>query len=141
VEDEKKLKDWVASSIGVDVIVFSFEGRYTKEAIRQKMINLGLKEQEQSQSQCCSSSNLTLPEELPSVEESLKTLSAALKALEQPGLEQADVLRLRSIITGVKIYKELFADYLNYRKLEAEMLELSQKLAEECAKSQNLAPK
>ncbi len=64
----------------------------------------------------------------------MKTLSAALKALEQPGLDQAEVLRLRSIISGVKIYKELFADYVDYRGLEAEVVELRKKYAEEAAK-------
>ncbi|MGD6806535.1 MAG: hypothetical protein ACQCN4_06215 [Candidatus Bathyarchaeia archaeon] len=43
-EDEKKLQDWVNSGIGVEVIVFSFDGKYTKEGIRQKMFALGLKE-------------------------------------------------------------------------------------------------
>jgi hypothetical protein len=133
-EDEKKLQDWVNSGIGVDVIAFSFDGKYTKEGIRQKMFALGLKEQQQPQSACCSSSNLNLPTELPSVEDALKTLSAALKALEQPGLDQAEVLRLRSIISGVKIYKELFADYVDYRGLEAEVVELRKKYAEEAAK-------
>jgi len=42
------------------------------------------KEQQQPQAAapCCCSSKLKLPDELPSVEETLKTLAAALKALE-----------------------------------------------------------
>jgi hypothetical protein len=66
---------------------------------------------------------LELPDELPSVEETLKTLAAALKGLEKPGLKKDEILRLRGIISGAKIYKELIADYINYRALEAELLE------------------
>jgi hypothetical protein len=139
-EDEKKLQDWISLGIGLDVITFSFEGKYTKEGIRQKIMALDLEEQP-SQPKSCSSSNLELPPELPSIEEALISLSAALKALEQPGLDQAEVLRLRSIISGVKTYKELFADYVDYRGLEAEVMELRKKYAEEIAKKpSNVAP-
>ena len=43
-------------------------------------------------------SKLELPEEMPSVEEALKTLCAALKALETFGLDRIEVLRSRNII-------------------------------------------
>lgn len=101
----------------------------TKEAVRQKMISLGLKELEHRKMGCCSS-DLKLPEELPSVEEALKVLSAALKALEQPGLSRAEVMRLRCIIQGVKVYKELLIDYVDYRGMEGELVEQRQALAE-----------
>ncbi len=64
-----------------------------------------------------------MPEELPSVEETLKTLAAALKGLETGGLKRDEILRLRGIILGAKTYKELLADYVNYRAIEAELLE------------------
>ena len=38
---------------------------------------------------------MKLPEELPSVEEALKILVAAMKALETPDLSKTEVLRLR----------------------------------------------
>jgi hypothetical protein len=66
----------------------------------------------------------TQPKDLPTVEEALKTFNAALEELKTPGLEQSEVLRLRSIIQGVKIYKDLFADYVHYREIEAELVEL-----------------
>jgi hypothetical protein len=40
------------------------------------------------------------------------------------------VLRLWGIISGVKIYKEIFADYLNYCELEKRLAELEGKYAE-----------
>jgi hypothetical protein len=128
-EDEKNLKDWYQSgTTDLRVLAFSLDGRYTEEAIRQKLIKLGLmKEQQQSAANCCCSSDLELPEEMPSVEEALKILCAALKALETPGLAKSEVLRLRSIISGIKTYKELFVDYLDYRGLEQRLIELEGK--------------
>ena len=64
-----------------------------------------------------------MPAELPSVEETLKLLAGALIALKTGGLNRDDILRLRGVILGAKTYKELIADYINYRALEAELLE------------------
>ncbi len=81
-----------------------------------------------------------MPAELPSVEMTLKTLAASLKALETAGLEKSDFLRLRGVIAGCKAYKELFADYVNYRGLEAELLEGRAKIAEPRKKPRALHP-
>jgi hypothetical protein len=78
--------------------------------------------------------SLKLPQRLPSVEEELKVLSAAVKAMEEPNLARVDVMRLRNIIQGVKIYQELYAKYVDYRGLEVEVLELRKQLATENAK-------
>jgi hypothetical protein len=139
-EDEQKLTSWYQSgTVDLRVLAFSFEGKYTEEAIRQKLINLDLvKEQQQVHPNCCCSSKLVLPEDLPSIEETVKTLAAALDALKSPGLEKNDVFRLRTIITGAKVYKDLLADYINYRGLEAELLELREKYAEFSKKSQGV---
>lgn len=127
-DDEKSLKAWYTSgTTNLGVLAFSLDGRYTEEAIRQKLIKLGLIKQQQSAANCCCSSELDLPNEMPSVEEALKTLCAALKALETPGLDKSEVLRLRSIISGIKTYKELFVDYLDYRGLEQRLIELEGK--------------
>jgi hypothetical protein len=128
LEDEKNLKTWFTrGTTDLRVLAFSLEGRYTEEAIRQKLIKLGLIEQQQTAANRCCSSQLELPDELPSVEEALKTLCAALKALETPGLDRREVLRLRNIISGVKTYKELLADYVDYRGVEQELIELREK--------------
>ena len=78
---------------------------------------------------------------MPSVEETLKTLAAALKALETPALDKSEVLRLRGIIAGAKIYKELLADYMDYRGLEAELLEWNAKYEELSKKSPSIQSK
>ena len=128
VEDEKKLKDWVTSGVSVDALVFSFDGQYTKDAIYKKIERLGLEVvDEEKKNLSTTTSKLELPAELPSVEEALKMLSAALTALDTLGLEKSEVLRLRGIISGAKVYKELLTDYMNYRGLEAKLLELKDK--------------
>ena len=79
--------------------------------------------------------DLKLPERLPSVEEELKILAAAVEALRQPGLSRAEVSRLHNIIVGAKDYQELFAKFVDYCGLEAEVLELRRQLASKNAKS------
>lgn len=72
----------------------------------------------------CLSSKLNLPGELPCVEEMLKRLVAAINALDAtPGLDKSEVLWFRGIIAGFKSYQELLAEYLDYRGLEAELME------------------
>jgi len=105
VEDEKKLKDWITSGVSVDALVFSF-GQYTKDAIYKKIERLGLVVDEEKKN-LSTTTSLKLLAELPSVEETLMKLSAVLAALEKPGLEKNDILRLRGIISGAKVYKEL----------------------------------
>lgn len=145
VDDERKLKGWFASGIkDFGVLSSRFVGRYSSNAVYQKLLDLGLISKEEEARKKHSSSSTTklkLPAELPSVEETLKTLSAALKALEAPGLSKTEVSRLRSIITGCKIYKELFADYVDYRGLEAELVELREKYAELTQKSKGATAK
>jgi hypothetical protein len=148
LEDEKKLIDWYNSgTTSLRVLAFSFEGKYSENAIYQKLLDLGLLEEEEDAKKTHSSSSTTvickfeLPKELPSIEETLKTLAAALKSLETQGLEKNDVLRLRCIIVGAKVYKELLSDYINYRGLEDELLELKEKYAELSKKTQGIPPK
>ena len=81
--------------------------------------------------------DLKMPERLPSVEEELKILAAAVEALRQPGLSRSEVSRLHNIIVGVKVYQELFAKYVDYCGLETEILELRRQLASKNAKSSN----
>jgi hypothetical protein len=68
---------------------------------------------------------------LPSIEEKLRVLDAALVALEKPGISRAEVARYSKIIDGVKVYNDLFAKFVNYRGLEIKVLELERRLANE----------
>jgi DNA-binding Lrp family transcriptional regulator len=125
LELEKELTDLVAANTSLNVIAKKL-GK-PEEAVRQKIRRLGLEVVVQKKIVCSTTSNLVMPQELPSVEETVKKLSAALTALETPGLDKNEVTRLRAIIQGAKVYKELLADYMDYRGLEAELMELSNK--------------
>ncbi len=72
---------------------------------------------------------LELPAELPSIEEQLKVLAAALDALRKPEIEKLDVLRLRAIIQGVRVYQELIGEYVDYRGIEEKLFDLEEKYA------------
>jgi hypothetical protein len=129
MEEEKKLKDWVGMGVSLDSLVFSFDGKYSRNAIYQKMIDLGLREEEVPCTESSSSLEVKLPEDLMSMEEAMQHLAAALTALKQPGLEQTEVFRLRTLVSALKTYKDLLTDYINYRRLEAELKDLRARYA------------
>ena len=131
-EDERKLEDWFSSgTTELRVFAFRFYGKYSENAVYQKLLDLGLlKEEEDRKKQSSSSTPLKLPSELPSVEDTLKVLNAAVEALKTPGLDKTEVLRLRGIIAGCKEYKQMLVEYMDYLGLEAELLEGRAKIAE-----------
>ena len=102
----------------------------SRECVGMKIARLGLEVVTGENSGVTTTSRLDalpLPDELPSVEEQLKVLVAALDALRSSKVEKTDVLRLRAIIQGVRIYQELIADYLDYRGIEAKLFDLEAK--------------
>ncbi len=112
----------------------------TLVAVRLKASRLGLVDDDGSEKTTPSSSTLeklVLPDELPSIEEELKTLVGALEQLETGKLDKLGVFRLRTIIMGVKVYQELVAEYVDYRGLEAELLEWREKYSDLTKKSTN----
>ncbi len=137
-DDEKRLKDWFNSGItDYAVLAFSLEFKYSQNAIYQKLLDLGLISKEEEDRKICSSSSFKdLPDELPSIETMLKKLAAAIEALQEPGIDKSEILRLRGIIAGAKVYQERFAEYVRYRKIEAQLLELRQKYESLRKKSQ-----
>jgi len=109
VEEEQKLRELMKSGDSHEKIA-AILGK-TTEAVRQKIIKLKLEEQQQKISSC-SSSKLDAEGELQSVEEALKLLNGALKALDDPGLGKTEILRFRTIIQGARIYMDVLADYI-----------------------------
>ena len=71
-----------------------------------------------------SSSKLDAEGELQSVEEALKLLNGALKALKTEGLDKTEILRLRTIIQGARIYMHLLADYVDYKGIGEKLVDL-----------------
>jgi hypothetical protein len=68
---------------------------------------------------------------LPTIEEQLHVLNAAIVELRRQGISRAEVARNSKIIEGVKVYNELFAKFVDYRGLETKVLELEKRLASE----------
>jgi hypothetical protein len=83
---------------------------------------------------------LSIPRELPSVEEALRMLAGALKAAAKPGLDRVEVQRLQAVAAIAKTYKELLSDYINYREIETKLKEMEQENAKLQKASQNPTP-
>ncbi len=95
-EEEKQLK--TLREHGKTVSQLALKMGKSRDAVKQKLRRLGLKVVTLQESGGSTTSELILPKELPSVEEALLILAAAVKALETPGLSKTEVLRLRSLI-------------------------------------------
>ena len=137
-DEEKQLKELISQKKPLNVISSSL-GK-TETSIRMKLKRLGLKtkEEESPVSQFSSSSRISIPGDLPSVEDVLHALTLTLDELRQPGLSQADVFRLRTIIQGIKTYKEIFADYINYRLIEEKVAEMEEAYERLAAQTESL---
>ena len=118
VDEERQLRK--LREDGKTVAEIASRIKKSEGAIKQKLARLGLKQVvvTSQNSGVTTTSELIIPEDLPSVEDQLRVLAAAVDALKLPGLCKDEVLRLRSIIGGVRVYKELFVDYVNYRDIE-----------------------
>ncbi len=56
-------------------------------------------------------------------------LAGALRASLKPGLDKVEVQRLQVVATLARTYKEVLADYINYRAIEVKLIELEGKYA------------
>ena len=61
------------------------------------------------------------------MESVLKTALAALKALEKPGLAKVEVMRLRAIIQSAALCQGKIAEFINYARIEAKLIDLDEK--------------
>lgn len=138
-EQEQTLIQLIRKGKAVDVIAKVLHK--TEEAIYMKLKRLGLEVVVSEKNQLTTSSRSKTPTELPSIENVLKRLSRALKDLEKPGIEKNEIIRLRCFIQGVKIYKELFGDYVQYSEIEAELVELRRVYEELRKNAKDNAPK
>ena len=144
INEIRQLRQLVEEGKGIDEI--SKVMVKTKDAVRQKMLDLDLKvlkEEERvvsAKKARFSSSKLELPADLPTVEETLQILAAALRKGAEAGLDKDEVGRLQVVATLAKTYKEAFADYLDYRGLEERLIELEGKYESLVKKSQTHAP-
>ena len=119
LREEGKLVSQIATVLGKS------EG-----SIKQKLMRLGLKVVTLEKSIGTTTSELIMPEELPSVEEALKDFVAARNELKTPGLSKTEIMRLRTLIQTSSLYQKRIAEYIDYRGLEVEMLEWKAKYAD-----------
>ncbi len=93
------------------------------DAVKQKLRRLGLKVVTLENTEESTTSELILPEDLPSIEMTLLKLAAAMKAIEDPKLTKTDIMRLRTLIQTSTIYQKRFAEYVGYRQIERKLIE------------------
>jgi hypothetical protein len=142
-QQEAELRALVMSGDGVEVIAVKL-GK-TPKAVVTKCQRMGL------ELECGDyvNTSVSIPKELPSVEETARILAGALKASVKPGLSRVEVQRLQTVANISKAYKELIVDFVHYREVEAKLnmvveqnAKLQQALKElQGQKSQNDAPR
>jgi hypothetical protein len=149
-EDEKKLRTWVEMGIGIETIVFSFKGKYTKDASVQKMFDLKLKMSREEKIEISrkktifSSSKLDLPADLPTVEEALQILAGARAILLNQVSSNLDKLRKDALVVekaSLSKVEELATDPLEFFRLVpgVEPRDYQKELIELFAKNQFVA--
>jgi hypothetical protein len=133
--DEKQLQDLVANNKSIDEIAAVL--KRSPEAISMKLARLGVAIPQKSSvekmaNKVTESATTTtqMPrleiaklDELPSGNEAIGLLWAALRRLQEPDVSRDEAKKLRLIIQGAKSYVHLEADYLlRMRRIESEML-------------------
>lgn len=131
INEERRLRDLVEE--GKCIAEISQIMVKTREAIRQKMLDLGLKiwkEEEERvnfQKRSFCSSKLELPSDLPTIEKTMQILAAALEKSAEAGLDKDELKRLHVVANLAKTYKAAFADFIDYCGLEKRLAELEAK--------------
>ena len=128
LEEEKQLRELISEGKPLEIIAAKL-GK-SQQAVAKKIKRLGLEVVVQTRSAQTTTSEIELPKELPTVEEALRILAGALKAASHSGLDRVEVQRLQVIATLASTYKELVADYIDYRGIEAKLIEMERKYAE-----------
>ena len=139
-EQEKQLREFVDSRESLEVIAAKL-GK-SKQAIRRKIERLGLEVVGQKPTDSrTTTSKLVLPVELPTVEEALKMLAGALRRACEANLSKVEVQRLQVVSNLARSYKEFFAEYVDYRGIEAELVEYRKEYEQLAKKAQDNAVK
>ena len=134
-QEEVRLKQLIQDGANLQAIAMAL-GK-SENSIYNKIKRLGLEEGIRGLSP--SSSEITLPAELPTSEQALQMLAAALRAATEPGLDKVEVLRLQVVATLARAYDHLLANYIHYREIETKLIELDHKYGQLAQKIQNNA--
>ncbi|KON34603.1 hypothetical protein AC477_00255 [miscellaneous Crenarchaeota group-1 archaeon SG8-32-1] len=136
-KQEDLLRSLVNDKKSIDEISEKLEK--TPEAIRVKTKRLGLEVvvDRESTNYCTTTSNEILPEELISMEESLKMLVGALKLACTPGLSKVEVQRLQVVANLTKNYTKELPMFLHLRDVEKRLFEIEEKIVEYTKKTKS----
>jgi hypothetical protein len=127
-QEVEKLRSLVEDKQSWEVI--AAELHRSEGAIRQKCRRLGLEVVVNRPGKTVTTtSELEIPKELPSVQEALKILAAALKTAAEPGLDNTEIQRLQVVATLARTYENLLANFMRYREIEKRLVELEAKYA------------
>ena len=127
IDDEKKLIKMAKEGADLETLARTF--KKSQMAIRMKLRNLGVEVKKQiSRKNTFFTTELKLPDDLLSPQEALRIVAGALKKAAEPGLEKLDIQRLQVVATLHKTYNEGLEDYVRYRDIEKEILELKKQL-------------
>jgi len=117
VDEELKLKELFEA--GEPISKIAAELSKTENAVGHKLWRLGLKEGTRQKSFVPSSSTeVELPEGVPTIEEALRTLAWVMVRLRDEDLGSGEMRRLRLLADVVGKYKGVYADYIDRRRLE-----------------------
>jgi len=112
---------------GTSIEALAKRYRRSPAAIKKKLQRLGLNI---IATKLETSGQLEIPKDLPSLEEVLKIVAAAIYKACQGGLGKTELQRLDTIATLYKAYAAGLEQYVGYRKIEAKLLELEEKYSE-----------
>jgi hypothetical protein len=122
-QQETELKTLLEKQTPIDVIALKLAKKPAAVAVKIKRLGLNPTNPEGNHF----TDQITLPNDLPSIENTLKMLAGALKAAIKPGLTKIEIQRLQTVANIAKTYKELAADYARYDQIEAKLLEMETK--------------
>ena len=128
VQEERKLRDLrVAGKTVAEIAILMGK---SVESIRMKLKRLGFTvkvDRTKIIGEGSTTAELIMPDDLISIEESLQIIVSAMNKLKTPNLSKNEVLRLKAIINAAVLYQRKFAEYVNYRKIEANLVDLTEK--------------
>jgi len=120
-EREKALIVMVQKRKPFDVIAAALGT--TGESVRMKIRRLGLEVVDREKNQWSTTSSLPLPQELPSIENIMKRLSAALSGLEIPGIDKKEIVRLPAtdFSDAIKSQRKSFQQAIQKKPIHAKL--------------------
>ena len=123
-QEETELKALIEANTNVEEIAAKLQK--TPGAVIVKCQRLGL----QLQVKGYVDSSISLPRELPSVQEATKIMAGAMKTSVKPGLNRLEILRLQTVANISKAYKDLAIDLAHYRDIELKLKEMAEQNAQ-----------